>query len=834
MKNNQAGRVGHHGLITHAAFTVSLCVVLTLSTAASADSAGDDTGLSRDGDLSESATPTAAPLVIYWNSLAGGSFNDANNWVSAVGPVVPGPLDLAIFPQNATQIVTFASDVTTDQLFVNDGTILFGLQGHEYATTSLELEGSFVVGGMAGQSAHLWISGGTLTSTSASIGRTNGSTGEVKLSTTSSQWNLADTLYVGNSGSGTLLIEVGAVLSSAAAYVGRNAGAVGHTTVDGFDSMWSNTSNLHIGYEGTGHLTISNKAVVSDDNGNIGYAAGSSGQVTVSGNESTWTHATDLSVGESGSGDLTITGGGKVSNQQGYVGRNAGASGTVAVDGSTWTMSTLHVGYEGTGQVQISNGGSLSSGVGKIGEMEGSSGSVNVDGVGSTWYANDIEIGLADGVTGELNISAGGNVTSYHNVTVGGREGSGSVSIDGPGSSMSIDRFLFVANAYHSTGSVTIRNGGHLSSWIALVKGDVVVDGAGSTWTNEYVSFSGSSSLTISNGGSVTTTYTGEIGAPKTPGAGAVTVDGAGSTWTAYNIQIGTAGGGILTISDGGSVTCHDVVLYSPFGPSGQSAILLDHGTITTVHGPEVEYGIGNGGTISGVGTIYSDVRNSGAISPGNSPGELTIDGKLKLTGDSALLIDINGDQASDVDKLTVTGAAELDGKLSLSLMPGYVPDLGDSFDILTASSISGSFSSIDGVMVSNQLGLAVIYTATKVTITAAVPGDANLDGIVNLSDLQDLGDNWHATTGLWSKCNFNGDYYVDLADLQALADNWGYGTGADISFTQALDTVVIPEPAGLLLLGAGSVLLLRHAQRRYLDPELDHPSDTLTPGEVF
>ncbi len=98
----------------------------------------------------------------------------------------------------------------------------------------------------------------------------------------------------------------------------------------------------------------------------------------------------------------------------------------------------------------------------------------------------------------------------------------------------------------------------------------------------------------------------------------------------------------------------------------------------------------------------------------------------------------------------------------------------------------------------------------TDSPFTALQPGDANGDGMVNLADLQILGDNWQSTTASWSEADFTGDGNVNLADLQILGDNWGFGVGSDLAFDEALAQVAIPEPAGLALLGMSGVLLLR------------------------
>ncbi|MCC6682168.1 MAG: PEP-CTERM sorting domain-containing protein [Phycisphaeraceae bacterium] len=107
-------------------------------------------------------------------------------------------------------------------------------------------------------------------------------------------------------------------------------------------------------------------------------------------------------------------------------------------------------------------------------------------------------------------------------------------------------------------------------------------------------------------------------------------------------------------------------------------------------------------------------------------------------------------------------------------------------------------------------------------TICSLHPGDANSDGLVNLSDLQILGDNWQSAGASWAQADFNGDGIVNLADLQIIGDNWGYGTGPDVGFDQALASVAIPEPYSLSMLCILGVGLI---SRRRSHPHLNRPA---------
>lgn len=84
-----------------------------------------------------------------------------------------------------------------------------------------------------------------------------------------------------------------------------------------------------------------------------------------------------------------------------------------------------------------------------------------------------------------------------------------------------------------------------------------------------------------------------------------------------------------------------------------------------------------------------------------------------------ALAVEISGTAANEYGALAVTGTATLAGTLDIALSGGFVPNLGDTFTILTATtSISGNFDTIIGANIGNGTVFDVSYNANGVTLT--------------------------------------------------------------------------------------------------------------------
>ena len=157
---------------------------------------------------------------------------------------------------------------------------------------------------------------------------------------------------------------------------------------------------------------------------------------------------------------------------------------------------------------------------------------------------------------------------------------------------------------------------------------------------------------------------------------------------------------------------------------TGAGTVILDGGTLDNSAGTGVLVAIG---TIGGTGTILGNVTNQATVSPGNSPGTLSITGSYTQTATSQLRIELAS--ASSFDKLVITGSAALSGILDVSLINGFLPINGQQFTILTAGNVVNNGLVLGGSAASS-FGLLVNSTSVVLQATGAgLPGDYNHNG---------------------------------------------------------------------------------------------------------
>jgi outer membrane autotransporter protein len=101
--------------------------------------------------------------------------------------------------------------------------------------------------------------------------------------------------------------------------------------------------------------------------------------------------------------------------------------------------------------------------------------------------------------------------------------------------------------------------------------------------------------------------------------------------------------------------------------------------------------------------------------------GKLTVADTYTQSSAGSLAIQINGATAgTKYDQLNVTQAATLGGTLKITLGSAFTPTVGQTFTILTASSVSDQFATVNGLAINTNEHFNITYNAGSVVLTVA------------------------------------------------------------------------------------------------------------------
>lgn len=439
--------------------------------------------------------------------------------------------------------------------------------------------------------------------------------------------------------------------------------------------------------------------------------------------------------------------------------------GEVLIAGGTWN-NTGGLNFSGTRTLSIRDGGALT----VAGALNFTAGSLAI-GDGGFVRSHGGNLGLAQPAS--WNVTSG-TWESNGPLTVGGgtlRISDGGV-LSGTGS-------LLVGFGTATAGTLVVETGARVETRSATIGfgGVGVVDVASGTWNNDgNLTFSASQysgTLNVGPLGRVGVSGTVAFGSDFAGVGGAITVTGSGGNRGVFGarriVESGT-NAGTLTL-DGGILQARaneadflsgfeagDVTLQAGGGffdsnghDFGIGAVLGGTGTLTKVGagsltlsgtnsytgGTVVEAGtlmiselgagqsvlgtgevtVENGAKLAGVGTVLGDTFVSGVLAPGNSPGLMTFGGDLFLH--STALMQMELASLSGYDQIAVAGLLTYDGTLSLALLGGYTPQVGDTFDLFDAPDVAAG-SQFDDITF-NVAGYdgTLDYVTGTLTITA-------------------------------------------------------------------------------------------------------------------
>ena len=280
---------------------------------------------------------------------------------------------------------------------------------------------------------------------------------------------------------------------------------------------------------------------------------------------------------------------------------------------------------------------------------------------------------------------------------------------------------LIVGDADGDNGMLAITNVGVVTSSDGYIgsnsgsTGTVTVDGTGSTWTTSgylVVGNHGTAALTIANGGSINSGVA-QIGSGS-GGSGTATITGSGSSWTTSDMLVGGVGSGTLTIADSGFLNVGGRTSTVTLGWTG--AGILNIGAAAT--DPAAAGGIVNASTIttaSGTGTIQF---NTTACSC--APYYFTNDGTrampgASITGSTQLINTAGYNVLTGVNTYTGSttingGTLEFDNSVGTGSIPGDILD--DSALVFNGSFNNANVISGTGTVAKTGTGLLTLSGA--------------------------------------------------------------------------------------------------------------------------
>jgi fibronectin-binding autotransporter adhesin len=798
------------------------------------------------------------------------TFNDANAGghyavTIAAGGVLPGTVTVA---STSTYTFSGAGIGGSTALFVSGGGTLVLDNSNTYTgATTISGSSTLILGSGGSLADAVNVGGGTLrTAASATI------SGVVTLGDASNDSGMLD--LDGNSATvgGLTTLGTGSMI------VGNSANSLGTLIVNGSSTFAGVIQNTLNSSTGTSALTVANGTFVLNgvntytgattinagadlQVGNGSNATAQVGDATVSGSASSLvvdgTLSLDFNGNVSGTWEDTITGSGNITmltnaHSLNFGGNVSGFTGQVTIgSGDRYQISGSGAPFSAS-LITIANGG------GMFGSPTGTfSGNINLAGVGfdldnspanygalrlsgATVFSGTVTLmganneinqdGGAITITGPILDGAGGSANLELTSNGGGAGGTlilGDSSNNwGGGTDIECGTVKLAANnALPAGGVVTLGtpasgNYGGTSVGHALVAsavgtldlggfnttiGGLTNVGAGTSVVGNS-STSSPSTLTIAGG---TSTFGGVL--QNTIGSGteplALTVGSGSLILTGSNTYTGTT-----TVSNGASL----VISAAGALPAGA--------------------GVANNGSLSILGnSSISQITGSGTLALGNGVNSTTV----TLSGTNV----VNTQAALTINGGTTAGSALNIGDNAVVLnYTGSSPEAAVQTLIENGMNASTTAGAIVSSFVTSNAGYGIAYAdgsdsgledsnllPGQVVIEPDHDGDTDLNGTVNIHDLQNLLSDFNAA-GYWDEGNFNGHVTVDISDLTALLSNFNLSTSLTYSELDGIENLVgefgdvaianvdgrgftlvaVPEPTGVMLMAAGVSLLAR------------------------
>jgi len=479
------------------------------------------------------------------------------------------------------------------------------------------------------------------------------------------------------------------------------------------------------------------------------------------------------------------------------------AGGTLAITGATNIDNAVTL----TGNATVSNSADATlSGVISGANSLGKSGAATLTLSGTNSYAGSTTIGA-----GTLSVASDANL------------GSGTVNL-AAGSTLAITGATTIDNAVALTGNATVSSSANATLSGAISGGfNLAKTGAAALTLSGSNSYSGTTTVAA---GALGIAGDGNLGGDALILAAGTTLAISGSTtidnslvlagdatvqaasavtWAGVisgSNTLAKTGAGTLTLSASNTATGTTTVSAGTLSVTGSTA-----GATTTA----------SGGTLGGTGTLGGmvTVQNGGILSPGVSPGTLTVNGDLTMAAGSALAVEINGTTAgTQYDQIIVNGTVDVSGA-TLSATHGYASGSGDSYTIIVndaADAVTGSFSGL-------AEGATIAAGGNGTVLTASYIGGTGNDFTLTAP----------ANPTVTSVSSISGDSTYKVGDSIVLVVNFSEAVFLSTGTIQLMMETGTTDRAATYLAGSGSssIYFSYTVQEGDISPNLDFTGTT-------
>ncbi|MDF0490979.1 autotransporter outer membrane beta-barrel domain-containing protein [Sphingomonas sp. H39-1-10] len=312
--------------------------------------------------------------------------------------------------------------------------------------------------------------------------------------------------------------------------------------------------------------------------------------------------------------------------------------------------------------------------------------------------AGVIDLGSGDD---SFTLARGGTLAG----TVAGGAGTDTVTLDfangftlASGTLTGFERLIAQGN-----GTLTL-SGGAFGYTTATIAGDLTIAADATLATPQLVFGPNDNRLTIAGG------FSGSV----TGGAGNDSIDISGGS-TAAPIAFGSVTGVEALRMSGGFATISGNAGFGVLSLAGGRLVGLAGSTISA---PTIT--VGSNATFGSAGTVNGNLAVNGTLSPGASPGTMTVNGNVALAGSSVSVFEIT---PSVSDKLVVNGTVSIAQGATLQLVADQRVTPGTTRDLIIASGgITGSYSNI--IKPAALFGV-VVQQADKISLLGQFLNDA-------------------------------------------------------------------------------------------------------------